>query len=67
MHNCEQDEKLKLELFAVQLDLARQPESVDYILSFIDYICKYGYNCLQISLIIWAVLSAITNMIESYS
>jgi len=35
---------------AVQLDLARQPETVGYILSFIDFVAQYGYNYLVLYL-----------------
>lgn len=35
-----------VKFLAVQLDLARQPENLDYIRSFTDFAGKYGYNYL---------------------
>ena len=39
-----------LKIRAVQLDLARQKETLDYIRSFIDFSSKYGYNTLVLYL-----------------
>ena len=38
--------KVDFEIRAVQLDLARQLESMDFILNFIDFIAEKNYNTL---------------------
>ena len=38
--------KDKFRIRAIQMDLARQMEKVEYIYSFIDFAAKYGYNTL---------------------
>ncbi len=39
-----------LQFRGVQLDLARQPETIDYIFSFIDFVSQYGFNYLVLYL-----------------
>lgn len=41
---------MNLKIKAVQLDLARQKENIEFILSFIDFIKKYGFNTIVLYL-----------------
>ncbi len=50
MNKSNKIDKKPFKLRAVQLDLARQIESIEYIKSFIDFIDQYDYNCLVLYL-----------------
>lgn len=43
-------DRRELKLRGVQLDLARQPETLEYIFTFVDFASQYGYNYLVLYL-----------------
>ncbi len=50
MNKSNKIDKKSFKLRAVQFDLERQMESVEYIESFINFIDQYDYNCLVLYL-----------------